>query len=558
MSISHAGAVGTALIAILPSVVLASNNPAEPPDTVRDPWVWAGFAGGPSRVSVAHPLTTGPLRIDQPRFVFNGDGSRTFGFYGQCSVAVGQHLVVALGYETDFLGQRLPGTGTSQNADGANGDGGQTTHPDGCDTLVAFSRLDGSLAWTAEVPRAVLKSWSSPLIDALHGTVIVATGHSVTAFRLADGSLAWSTPVGGVLVNASPVVTDDLAGRNRLFLTDHSYASDNTGRLICVNTDPFDASVNPYEPGEIVWTLDLEAETSGNSPAYRDGVVYLSTATGGAAWDQGTVRAYPATTETAPSPLWVYEHTTPARFFSGVAVRGGGVYASSFSNHGGQVSAETVRLDAADGSLRWSVPTNRTDTTPVPLGGGLVLVSGGIPFSDELLGIDSLPSLQMILETPSGNAVRLWDTAQATHQDTNQNGRWDRGEPFLSIGGWTIQPAVMRAGDTAYAFVGRAPEAIRGGFFGPSESVAMVDLSRHPTDPRFVVEWGEGSGASPGLTGAEMYTVGELGIHAYGAPRMPLDLVVRLWADGLLPDFNADGLVNFQDLQLATQYALQN
>lgn len=542
---------------MIPSLCLASQDRSQTADGAPDPWVWAGFAGGPTRVSVAHPQTTGPLRLNQPRFVFNGDGTRTFGFYGQCGVAVGQHLVVAIGYETDFLGQRVPaGDGSQQQGDAADASG-QAAHPDGCDMLIAFSRLDGSLAWTAEIPRVELDSWSTPLIDTLHGTVIVASGHSVSAFNLSDGSPAWSTPVGGTMVNASPVVTDDLPGRNRLFLTDHSYGADRAGRLICVNTDPFNASINPHQPGEIVWTLGLDAQTSGNSPAYCEGVVYLSTATGGARWDQGTVRAYPAGGDGPPEPLWIYQHTTPTRFFGGVAVRDDGVYASGYSDHGGQHSAETVRIDARTGVLRWSVPTNRTDTTPVPLEGGLVLVSGGLAFSDPLLGTENLPSVQLLLETPGGHAVRLWDSALATHEDLDQNGRWDPGEPYLSLGGWTIQPAVLRAAGRAYAFVGRSPDPGLAGFFGASEGIAMVDLSRHPSDPGFVVEWGEGSGASPGLTGAELYSVGELGIHAYGAPRIPIELIIRLWADGLLPDLNADGAVNLQDLQLATQYALQ-
>src|SRR5690606_5523427 len=151
------------------------------------------------------------------------------------------------------------------------------------------------------------------------------------------------------------------------------------------------------------------------------GVVYVSTATGGAQWDQGTIQAFPAAATSAPDALWRYEHTDPTGFFSGPAVKGNAVYASTNSFHGGQYSAATLRVNATTGQQRWSVPTNRTDTVPVPLDNGQVLVSGGLSYTAMFPLFGSLPSLQLIAELPAGNgAVRVWDSAMATHVDTNQ------------------------------------------------------------------------------------------------------------------------------------------
>lgn len=561
---------------ILPAAVLASlvatagavvdTDQAEQPDPIINNRLWTGFAGGPTRLSVANPAAHGPSSFDAPRWVLDGDNGRSFVFYGQTAVVTSEDLVIAVGYETDAFGRALNPNHPHANAPGASTPNADPhTHDQGLeeesypgtaaqaaatDVVVAFSRLDGSLVWTANVPIALLDSWSAPCVDTLHNTVIVAAGAQLTALRLSNGSTAWTTSLGRIVVNASPVATHDLFGRNRAFITDHSYASDAPGKLYCVNTDPYRPGLNPFQPGQIVWSAELGGQTSGNTPAYADGVVYVSTASGGSAWDQGTIRALPATTNNAPAPLWVYQHTDPSGFFSGVAIRAGALYASSYSFHGGQYSASTVRLDRVTGQQRWSVPTNRTDTTPIPLDNGMVLVSGGVPFNSQFPAFGSLPSLELIVEMPWG-ATRAWDTAYATLNDANHNGDWDPGESFLSLGGWTVQPVVIRENNTAYALVGSSPDPTLDGFFGYSPKLTLIDLSKHPTSPGFVVETYEGCGSSPAITGSEVYTVGEDGVFAFGNPVYTVSQVLQMWSLGTLPDFNADGRVDLRDLYLA-------
>lgn len=520
---------------------------------IRDARAWPSFAGGSENVSVAHPGAIGPNTIHSPRFVFDGNQERSFIFYGQTGVAVGEDLIIGIGFETAGFRQADRGSRSSEDLSDHVRD--EDSRPTGADSLIAISRLDGSFVWEAPIPVALLNSWSTPAIDRATRTVIVGSGSTLSGIDLDTGVSVWSTDLGRIIVNASPTVTDDRPGQTRVFITDYSFASSVGGRLFCVNVSPFDLSKNPFKPGEIVWSAELGGETSGNTPGYADGQVVVSTASGGSAWDQGTILAYDAGATDTPAPLWQYELDNPSGFFSGVALAGDGVYASSYSFTGGQFSGRTVRVDRVSGDQVWSLPTNRTDTVPVPIEGGLVLVSGGVPFSSQLPSFGSIPSIQLIAEFPWGSAIRLWDSAIETLVDDNHNDRWDPGEEFLSLGGWTIQPAVLLDDDKTFAYVGVSPDpaASIDGFYGASPAFAMVDLSKFPGDNAFVVEWHHGSGASPAIVGGELYTVGYDGVFAFGAPSMSLEHILSLWTAGLLPDFNSDGLLNFYDLRLAIE-----
>lgn len=511
---------------------LASGSPDEgSPDSggaLINSLIWPGFAGGPDLVSVAHPNAQGPETISVPRWVRSAGGA--FLLQGQTGVVVTPTLVIAA-------------ASTGPTAPGPN-------------ILVAFSRLSGDVVWMTGVPAGTPDSRSVPSVDVQHDALIVACGQTLCAVSLEDGSRLWTTSLGSMVLNASPAVTADLGSSDRVFISDYSYAGDAQGRLFCVNTDARHPTENPYDPGEIVWTVDLRGETSGNTPAYKDGVVYVTTASGGADDDQGMIRAYDAHRRSEPSPIWVYQHTDATGFFSGPAVKGGAVYASSYSFHGGQFSASTVKLDRATGQQLWSVPTNRTDTTPVPLDDGRVLVSGGVPFTGtEFPDYGSLPSLQMIYETGWGAAVRLWDSAIDTLDDTDADASWDSGESFLSIGGWTIQPVVFERNGRMMAFVGSSPDPAGAGYFGHSNQLSLVDLDKQPGDAGFVVQTDAGCGASPAMVGSELYTIGAAGLHAYGMPDMTTQQVMAMWASGTLPDMNHDGIVDLRDLYIALQLA---
>lgn len=574
-------AVASAGLAASPALAQPQNQTntgpqgaSEPHEVLRDARIWSTFAGGADRVSIAPAGSTGPgVMLSSPRFVFDGDEDRSFVFYGQTAVAMTDELIIAIGYESDFFGVRLPeppgtlggdGTGQGGNTQQGGRDGtddavilpGTYQEPIGSDVVVAIDRVTGELRWVCEIPIALLDSWSAPTVDMARNSVLVATGTKLCALSLDNGQELWRTSLDNLVVNATPVVTYDRPGRDRAFITDHSFASGSNGHLFCVNVDEYHPTNNPYDPGELVWIVDLKGETSGNTPAYRDGMVYVSTASGGGNWDQGMIRAYPVGTNSPPQPAWVFEHTSAAGFFSGVAVTDTAVYASTYSFTGDQFSAQTVRLNRATGQRVWSVPTNRTDVVPVPFGDRFVLVSGGVPFSSQFPAFGSLPSLELIVETPFGSAARVWDTAIDTLDDNNNNGRWDPGEDFLSLGGWTIQPSVVDIDGKFYAYAGASPDPSGDdGFFGASPAFAVVDLGKMPTDAGFVVGWGQGAGASPAISGTELYSVGYNGVVAFGAPAMPVQRILAMWSAGTLPDFNADGIADLVDLNIAMEHA---
>ena len=396
----------------------------------------------------------------------------------------------------------------------------------GQDRLYAIDRLDGAVRVSAPIEPPALDSWSTPLVDEANERIVVASGRTLRAFDASTGAEAWSATLELDVVNASPLVTTDLGPADRLFITDSDgFFSRGGGHLYCINIDPRDETSNPFDPGEIIWQLPLNAASSGNSPAYKDGLVYVADSGDPNAGLPGMVRAFDATSDSLPgAAVWSFTNVINKGFFGGVSVKDGHAYAASFSFSGGQASANLVKLDASTGALVWSSPSNRTDSTPIVLDDGRVLLSSG------LAGFGSLPSLQLF--APDG--TRLWDTALATSDDANGNGVIEIGE-FFAVGGWTHVPLVVRAAGGAFAYAGTPP--LTGGFFGPNTDAHLVDLDLPPDDPGFVIESFDGAGSTPALADGVLYTIGAGGLHAFGD------------FDGFAPaDVNTDCLINAEDL----------
>ena len=327
-------------------------------------------------------------------------------------------------------------------------------------TRLELLRFVQPLHWKLQLgnanPAPLLDSWSTPAIDIQHHQLIIAIGNQLIALDTKTGAQSWSTPTNGIVVNASPIVTSDLGHNDRAFITNYSFGGGTPSKLTCINTDPFHAINNPYQPGEIVWQASLNGDSSGNTPAYSNGTVFVATASGSSS-QAGLIHAFDATAITTPSPTWTFTNTINAGFFSGVSIAKGHLYASSYSFSGLQFNSNTVKVNKQTGQLAWSVPTNRTDATPIVLPSGDVIVSGGVPISssDALPFFGSLPSIQYI---DDATEVILWDSAIDTLDDANANGYWDRGESFLSLGGWTHQPIAFTNGNTPMLLVGTLPE----------------------------------------------------------------------------------------------------
>lgn len=386
--------------------------------------------------------------------------------------------------------------------------------------LWALDRSDGEIRWSIGVDAANLSSWSTPAIDARRGNIIIAAGSALTAYAMSSGVQVWRATLQALIVNASPVVTGHLGLCDRAFITDYD-GFGASARLYCVNVSPQNA-VNPYAPGAIVWSVPIGA-ASGNTPAVRDGRVYVSSV-GDWGFAPGQLLCFDArATSAEPAPLWTLDNPTGESFFGSVCVTGEkDLYASSYAFYGSSLSANLVKVDAATGTLKWSTPCNRSASTPVPLTGNRIALSGG------LAGYGTVPTLQLFQDN-GASAALLWDSSLATWNDANHNGLRDNGE-YMVVGGWHNQPAPFADGSRLLiGAIGTGSDVTGYG------SLLLVDTAIAPSAPGFVVGQRAGVGASPAVAGANVYSLGSAGLMAFGGspPRC---------------DVNGDGAFNIDDL----------
>jgi outer membrane protein assembly factor BamB len=357
------------------------------------------------------------------------------------------------------------------------------------DKLVAVDAASGEVVFQTLVEKAMMDSWSSPAIDQAHEAVIVASGYSVYGIDAAEGGINWQRPLEKRTVNASPVVAEGL-DPGRVFVTDYDgYGTE--GLLYCLNTSAYDVATNPYEPGEIVWQ-EVLGGTSGNTPAYHDGVVYVTAVSDPwTGWPgKGVIYAF----DVAPPPedrlrwSWTFGEGMPSTgFFGGLCLAEGYLYAATYGFYGTGDNSQLVKVRASDGELQWTVPCERTTSIPV-VQGGMIYLSAGIQ------GYGSRPKIQAF-EDGGTSAAKKWDTGD-----------------YLAVGGRTHQPVL--SGHVLYT--GLIPTT--GSGFGPCAEFYMLDLERLPSDgASFVLGHLSGLGSSPACDGGRMYTIGANGLHALAA-----------------------------------------
>ena len=435
---------------------------------------WTHYGLGPSRVAARTLAFDAGGSIGAPVWTRStGPTGQAIEFIGQAGVVQSGNRVVALGWVGGVF------------------------------SCIAFDAGSGAAQWATPVPAPFVDSWSSPAIDQGNGTVIVASGQKVTALSLAGGAQVWQATLQRQITNASPLVTSSLGSGDRVFITEFAFGGQ-VGRLYCINADPFNASMNPYQPGAIVWSVGV-GEMSGASPTLAGGNVVVATST-------GHILAYPANASAPPEPAWDSPNPGGLGLFSGVAAREDAVYAASYHFYGGVTSSNLVKLDAATGQVLWSVPSNRTDALPIPLTDGRVLLSCG------LSGFGTHPSLQLF-EDNGTSATMLWDT-------------WLDAGP--SVGYWTHTPVVIESLMGMYALASAPPP---GDPFGPAPSAMLLDLSKVPSDPGFVVETLAGVGITAIGPGGRAFGVGSSGLRMYQVP-----------VEACAGDFNHDGVVDFFDV----------
>jgi outer membrane protein assembly factor BamB len=438
------------------------------------PWTqsWTHLAGGPRRIATT---IADPRDLQLPRWVANKLPNGTpIAFNTQSGVVADAGVVLAVG-ETNGLWR-----------------------------LVAFTLQTGRVRWHVPVPAPVFSSWATPVIDRPRDAALVGSGSWVMCFDLTTGAMRWQAPLYAGIVNASIVVTNDIEGANRAFITDFDGGGVDA-LLYCINLDPF-TPANPFSPGEVVWAAPIGG-SSGNTPAYANRTVYVASNAG--SYEPGSIYAFPADTQSQPGPLWRFDNPEANGFFGGVCVarRGGQefVYAASYGFVGGLTAGNLVKVDAATGALVWTIPCNRTSSIPVPLPDGRVILSGGIH------NFGSIPSIECFMDNGS-TVSALWTTALQTWCDKNGNGFPDPDE-FIEVGGWTTQPLASRTLHGPWRiYVGALP---KGGFNAPYNQFVRINLDRTPSESTFIEECREQFGNTPALADEFLVTTGPGGLAAF-------------------------------------------
>lgn len=403
--------------------------------------------------------------------------------------------------------------------------------------LLCFDANTGACLWSVSVATPALDSFSTPCIDIGNRTVIHGSGRNLVAYAADTGAIAWTRALTRSIVNASPVVTQDRLGRDRCFITDYDGAG-SSGKLYAINVDAYDAATNPYSPGTIVWSAAIGG-SSGNSPTYLPAaisgsdVVFVSTVGNYTEGFAGTLRAYLVDSATSPMPLWSVESPDGNGFFGGVAVSGpstiagpnGAVYAATYAFSGGIVSANLVKVDAATGVLRWSVPSNRTSSIPVVLADGRIVLSTGLPAYGSVQAIE-------LFRDFGANATVLWNSAVSTWVDTDADGLIDDSE-YQHFGGWSMQPILNETAAGVRLICGLSPRGTDS--YATSNELFVLSLDAAPQTPGFIVQTASGSGASPAVAGGMIFSTGAGGLSAYGG-------------DASNYDVDANGVTNIDDL----------
>jgi outer membrane protein assembly factor BamB len=196
----------------------------------------------------------------------------------------------------------------------------------------------------------------------------------------------------------------------------------------------------------------------------------------------------------------------------GVAVTPRGfLYAATYNwdTTSGENNSTLIKVDVTDGRIAWTVPVERTNTTPVVVGEALYVSAGIVgPYG-------SRPKVQCFRDTGQG-AERVWETGAG-----------------LNVGGWTSQPVYA----WGKLYVGAQDEAY-GVDWRPNGQgyLYILDLTKDPHDPAFVLASVKGVGNSPVVTHNSVYSVGPKAVARFHEPLF-------------LADINGDGTVNELDRQ---------
>ncbi|MGD0552731.1 MAG: PQQ-binding-like beta-propeller repeat protein [Sedimentisphaerales bacterium] len=358
--------------------------------------------------------------------------------------------------------------------------------------VIAYDANSGHALWATVIDQAVWDSWSTPCIDTKHNTVLIGSGDKVFSLDAQSGTQLWTAQLEKDVINASVCAVVDIP-HARAFITDYD-GFGSTGKLYCINLDASEPD-NPYEPGQIIWSETIGA-TSGNTPSYRNGVIYVSSINGPGN-STGTIYAYDATAAPAAIKKW---ETTDANFdgFSGgvVVTKEGFLYAAAYDwANESEDNSTLCKLDCNDGSIIWITQTERTSSIPVVVGDKIYTCGG-------FVGWGSRPKVEAYQDN-GDTVIKLWETGSD-----------------IAIGGWSNQPVYANG----KLYVGAIPTS--GNYFGEYTEVYILNVSTEPNDINFIIAHytDKSCGNSPAVTYDSIYTIGYDGLFKFRQPEFLGDI----------------------------------
>ncbi|AKB30295.1 cell surface protein [Methanosarcina siciliae T4/M] len=253
------------------------------------------------------------------------------------------------------------------------GAGGMEESTDDIPQLVALDEFNGDISWNVSIPKAVYGSWASPAYD--DGMVFTATGPELGCYDAETGEKIWcfNDTVGSQgAVNSGPAIAD--------------------GMVIFSDWDGSHYYCLDEYTGYLLWSFEVVGDGQ-SVPAYADGKFYLTS------WGYGSSYAGHAYCVDAVTGDQVWHINNIEQNFCGSpAYKDGVLYLTTYNFYG---DGDLLALDAADGSIIWQQTIERTDSTPAFAYGNVYVCGGCSGFSNVQTYCFNASTGEKIWETPS-------------------------------------------------------------------------------------------------------------------------------------------------------------
>ena len=270
------------------------------------------------------------------------------------------------------------------------------------DYLVCLDEYTGAVLWNVSVDKTpdVCGSWVTP---AYNNGCVFLSANETCCFNATDGSLVWmfEPPTGkgavdgGCAIAEGNVITSDWDGR-------HYY---------CLNEDG----------GTEIWNFTVADEYAQSTPAISGGRAVFGSWTWG---DGGHIYCVNRTTG---SEEW--NITTPDHPCGSSAISEGVVYMTTYDFSSTRDPGELYALSITDGSVLWSQPVERTDSTPALAYGNVYVCGGCKGFSDLMTYCFNATTGDLIWNTSASDEIGNWKCSVAV-----ADGKAFVGKPYFEDG----------------------------------------------------------------------------------------------------------------------------